>query len=62
MPERTPTTPEAGWGAEEAAMIDLTALTPAERARQLGHPDGETGLAIAESLNSIIDPALIVLP
>ncbi|MET0429330.1 MAG: class I SAM-dependent methyltransferase [Microvirga sp.] len=34
-------------------MVDLEALTPAELARQLGHPEGEVGLIVAESLNSI---------
>jgi hypothetical protein len=34
-------------------MVDLRTLTPAERARQLGHPEGEIGVAIAESLNTL---------
>lgn len=32
-------------------MVDLSTLTPAERARQLGHPQGLVGLAIAEGMN-----------
>ena len=32
-------------------MTDLDRLTPAERAKQLGNPEGELGLAIAEGLN-----------
>jgi len=32
-------------------MVDLSTLTPAERARQLGHPNGKIGLAIAEGMN-----------
>ena len=34
-------------------MVDLEALTPAELARQLGQPEGEVGLVVAESLNTI---------
>jgi ubiquinone/menaquinone biosynthesis C-methylase UbiE len=34
-------------------MIDLADLTPAERARQLGRPEGEVGSAIAERLNAV---------
>ncbi|WP_262269143.1 hypothetical protein [Microvirga yunnanensis] len=34
-------------------MVDLSTLTPAERAQQLGHPDGEIGLAITERLNTV---------
>jgi ubiquinone/menaquinone biosynthesis C-methylase UbiE len=34
-------------------MVDLRTLMPAERARQLGHPEGEIGVAIAESLNTL---------
>jgi ubiquinone/menaquinone biosynthesis C-methylase UbiE len=33
-------------------MIDLRTLTPAERARQLGHPEGEVGRALAEGMNT----------
>jgi ubiquinone/menaquinone biosynthesis C-methylase UbiE len=34
-------------------MVDLEALTPAELARQLDQPEGEVGLVVAESLNTI---------
>lgn len=34
-------------------MMDLKMLTPAEQARQLGHPKGDLGIAIAEGLNTV---------
>jgi len=37
-------------------MVDLQNLTPAERARQLGKPDGDVGLAIAAWMNGFNRP------
>src|SRR4051812_13103893 len=34
-------------------MVDPETLSPAELAHQLGHPDGEIGMVIAEGLNII---------
>jgi SAM-dependent methyltransferase len=38
---------------EGKRMVDPETLTPAELAQQLGHPQGEIGLAVAEGLNTI---------
>ena len=37
-------------------MADLQDLTPAERARQLGKPEGSVGLALAEWMNGYNRP------